>query len=195
MTKAREKHGMHTSPEYWAWRDMKRRCLNPNARDFANYGARGIQVCERWRESFCAFFDDMGLRPSPQHSLDRINNDGNYEPGNCRWATVKEQLQNRRTTSWVTFKGETKTRTEWCRIQGIAPLMFLRRIQAGWSVEKALSTPAGHRPANLYLTFRGETRTLAEWCRQLGFKRTLIDRRLRAGWDADKALSTPAPRK
>lgn len=191
MSRPREKHGMSGTPEYWAWRDMKKRCLNPHSHEFINYGGRGIRVCDRWLNSFAAFLVDVGRRPSPKHSIDRIENDGNYEPGNCRWATVREQLANRRTTSWVTFRGETKTRSEWCAIQGITPLMFLRRTQAGWSVDEALSTPAGSRPTNLLLTFQGETKTLADWCRELGFKRSAIDYRLRTGWTVEDALSTP----
>jgi hypothetical protein len=80
-------------PLYHTWRTMKRRCENPNDKD---YGGRGIKVCERWRNSYDAFVADMGPKPTPKHSIDRINNDGNYEPSNCRWATMKEQLANRR---------------------------------------------------------------------------------------------------
>lgn len=83
------------TPEYVAWRAMKRRC-HPASRSFPDYGARGITVCERWANSYDAFLADMGRKPSPQHSLDRIDNDGNYEPGNCRWATIMEQRHNQR---------------------------------------------------------------------------------------------------
>lgn len=89
-------HRQSYSAEYYAWQDMKARCSNPKVRSYRNYGARGIQVCERWQLSFDAFFADMGRRPSSQHSLDRIENDGNYEPGNCRWATRSEQRKNQR---------------------------------------------------------------------------------------------------
>ncbi len=87
-------HSKHL-PEYFIWKGMRQRCSNPRNQKFKDYGARGISVCERW-DSFEAFLSDMGRRPSPGHSIDRKNNDGNYEPGNCRWATAKEQAANTR---------------------------------------------------------------------------------------------------
>jgi hypothetical protein len=88
--------GRKYRPEYSVWLSMKKRCSNARAHDYSRYGGRGIVVCERWRDSFDAFYADMGQRPSPKHSIDRINNDGNYEPGNCRWATAYEQAANSR---------------------------------------------------------------------------------------------------
>ena len=96
------RHGCNTttyrSPEYSSWNSMKQRCLNPNSKDYANYGGRGISVCDSWQDSFQQFFEDMGIRPEGT-TLDRMDNDGNYEPGNCRWATAKEQNSNRRATA------------------------------------------------------------------------------------------------
>src|ERR1700743_1747919 len=89
-------HGLSRLPEYRVWAEMIQRCTNPKSRVFRHYGGRGIRVCESWRTSFEAFYRDMGSRPTDKHSIDRINNDGNYEPSNCRWATQSQQLYNRR---------------------------------------------------------------------------------------------------
>lgn len=90
------KHGMHGSPEYITWIHMKARCSNPKDKRYKHYGGRGIKVCDRWVDSFESFFSDMGKRPTSQHSIDRINVNGDYEPSNCRWATPTEQRHNRR---------------------------------------------------------------------------------------------------
>lgn len=89
-------HGLAHIPEYSAWEHVKGRCLNSRDKEYKNYGGRGITICDRWKGSFKNFFDDMKSRPSETHSIDRINNDGNYEPSNCKWSTPKEQANNRR---------------------------------------------------------------------------------------------------
>jgi hypothetical protein len=90
------KHGLRKTPEYEIWRAMKQRCLNPKHKSWKNYGGRGIKICDRWLNSVENFFEDMGKRPNSDYSIDRINNDGNYEPSNCKWATPTEQNNNRR---------------------------------------------------------------------------------------------------
>jgi len=106
MLREREtKHGLRRTPEYAIWCTMKARCHNPNAKHYEYYGARGISVCERWRNSFANFIEDMGRRPFDGLSIERYNNDGNYEPNNCVWATKTEQSRNRRPWGSVTRHG------------------------------------------------------------------------------------------
>jgi hypothetical protein len=93
---SRIEHGRARTPEYRAWSKLKARCLNPRDQNWVNYGERGIGVCVEWQSSFVAFFEHVGPRPSPKHSIDRINNDGDYEPGNVRWATASQQARNKR---------------------------------------------------------------------------------------------------
>lgn len=129
------------------WQEMRKRCLDPRATNFERYGGRGITVCERWL-TFDNFREDMGERPTKELSLDRINNNGNYEPGNCRWATAKEQANNRRkarnTTRnvFLTWRGETFCVAEWAERIGIEVHALRHRIDRGWSVERALTTPS-----------------------------------------------------
>ena len=127
-TKSVRRHGLSFTPEHRAWTGIKTRCLNRACSSYANYGGRGIRVCERWM-CFENFLLDMGLRPSPEHSIDRIDNSGNYEPNNCRWATRQEQSINRRTNVLLEFRGEIKTIMEWSQEKGIKYDTLLARIK------------------------------------------------------------------
>lgn len=135
------KHGRSRTPEHNAWKAMNRRCHTPTNAQYPNYGGRGIKVCRRWRDSFEAFYSDMGPRPSDEHSLDRIDNDGDYEPGNCRWATRVEQGNNRRTNRPITYKGQTRTVSEWAAITGLSEEVILYRLKSGWTADRALTEP------------------------------------------------------
>lgn len=106
-------------PEYWAWVRMKRRCYQPRYKGYKNYGGRGIRVCDEWREDYFAFLSHVGRKPSPKHSLDRINNDGHYEPGNVRWATWDVQSNNRRNVRRITHNGRTLNLTQWADELGV----------------------------------------------------------------------------
>ena len=124
---------------YGSWAAMRERCLNPKSKCFANYGGRGITICASWRDSFANFASDMGERPDGR-SLDRIDNDGNYEPGNCRWATDRQQTNNRRVTILVTLDGATRPLAEWCEDRGLNYQTVWDRIyRRGWAVEEALA--------------------------------------------------------
>lgn len=127
--------------EYRAWSAMKQRCYSPRNASFDCYGARGVQVCELWRNSFQAFLADMGFRPSSEHSLDRIDSDGDYTPSNCRWSTGRTQSCNRRTNVRYTLGEETLTRAEWARRAGFPASLLAYRLRNGWSIEQAISTP------------------------------------------------------
>lgn len=122
---------------------MKRRCLNKNDRRYSDYGGRGILVCEQWVHSFENFLDDMGRCPSPKHSLGRIDNNGNYEPSNCRWETIKQQANNKRTSRFVEFEGRKQTVQQWGEELGIRPGIIWRRLNRGWTVKQALISPLG----------------------------------------------------
>ena len=127
---------------YWVWGDMVGRCTNPNHAAFENYGGRGIAVCGRWR-LFENFSQDMGTRPEGG-MLDRKNNDGNYEPNNCRWSTRKEQNSNRRNCIYVDCDGERVTLREYCRRKDIKYRPIVKRIQdRGWPIPLALTVPVG----------------------------------------------------
>lgn len=130
------------TPEYTAWAHMNRRCHKETDPEYHKYGGRGIFVCDEWRASFEAFFVAVGLRPSPKHSLDRIDNNGGYTPENVRWATIAEQLRNTRRNRWVTLDAETKVFADWCAHFNIAITTVLGRLKKGWSIEAAFKTLA-----------------------------------------------------
>lgn len=135
-------HGMYKTGEYRCWQHMLARCRNKKNKSYARYGGRGIVVCPEWVNSFEAFFLHMGPRPSPRHSIDRFpDQNGNYEPSNCRWATPKEQQNNMRSNWMISYQDKTLSVTEWSRILGMKIGTLRRRLGSGWSVEEAFLKP------------------------------------------------------
>ena len=140
-TQRNQTHGMAHLPEYATWTRMIDRCTNPKNPKYANYGGRGITICEAWRTSFPAFYADIGPRPSPEYSLERIDNNGNYLPTNTVWATQQTQARNKRTTHMLTHKGTTQSLIAWAEELPIHHRLIRRRVNLGWSDERALTTP------------------------------------------------------
>lgn len=132
----RKTHGMSASKTYQSWRCMRQRCELKSHDKYKKYGGIGIRVCDRWM-SFENFLSDMGERP-PGTSLERIDNRGNYEPGNCRWATPKEQAANRGTNVVITYDGKSRCVTEWAEIFGVSARALFHRVSKGYPVDRVM---------------------------------------------------------
>ena len=149
-------HGMTGSNEYTIWNIMRQRCRDETVKDWPRYGGRGVVVCAGWQK-FENFFADMGKRPSKKHSVDRIDNDGNYScghcaeclenewPANCRWITMAEQHRNTRRNKFITFNRETLCVSDWAKRKGMSSALLRWRLESGWGIEKALTEPVHSR--------------------------------------------------
>lgn len=188
------RHGLSKIPEYRVWAAMKRRCYNPNVRAYRWYGGRGIKVCQRWKENFALFLEDLGRRP-PGGEIERRDNDGDYGPDNCFWSTRKAQMNNTSANHRVTVSGQTKTIAEWAELTNIpSPRIYARILKLGMSPEQALRPhklrgDGSGKPQQTY-THRGKTMTLGEWAVEIGLSyATLWGRIFTLGWSIEKALS------
>lgn len=146
------RHGMSETNTYRAWQKMRERCVSVRSKSFPDYGGRGISVCQRW-QTFDNFLADMGPCP-PRMSIERIDNDGNYESGNCRWATLAEQARNKRRTVRLVLNGKAMCLSEAARVTGLDPSTVQRRLRRGWTPEQAVFCPsrrgnAGRLPCSL----------------------------------------------
>ena len=177
-------------PEYRSWGSMIQRCTNPRNSAYGWYGGRGIKVCDAWRESFLAFLGDVGPRPSPKHSIDRIDNDGNYEPGNVRWATKIEQAQNTHRGRRISLDGEEVCVAELARRLGISRHTVRYRLDRGLDPTMSAPKRARSRRSETLLTFQGETLSLRAWAARTGLNRSTIWGRLRCGWSVERTLTT-----
>jgi len=131
-----------SEPTYETWQRMKRRCYDSGFTHYARYGGRGIRVCARWLECFDNFVEDMGFRPGPKYSINRIDNDGNYTPSNCEWATPARQAECRPATKWLFVDGLYRTTRHIFEERGIPPRVVRRRLMLGWTDNDAASIPA-----------------------------------------------------
>lgn len=183
--------------EYRAWRNMRQRCMNPKVPNYHRYGGRGITICMEW-DSFERFIEDMGRKPSPDRSLERRDNNGNYEPSNCYWAVRDEQENNKERSVRLTWRGRTLSLAQWAREQKMPYELVRQRYRYGWDVEDIFTAqknkyhkPRRHESRSRLITYEGKTRTVTEWAKELGMSYEVIRARLRYGWDAEKILTTP----
>ena len=134
------KHGMYNTSEYRIWQNMKKRCYSEKSKGYPDYGARGITVCDEWKESFEAFYRDVGPRPSPHHTLDRRDNDKGYDKENCRWATWEEQANNRRNNIFHVYQGVARTLAGWIKEFNLDyQQAYSRYYQYGWTIEEIIA--------------------------------------------------------
>lgn len=191
----------HRTREYEIWSSIIQRCHNPKNPGYKSYGARGITVCKRWRH-FPHFRDEMGLRPSNRHTIERRENDKGYWCGqpscpecgplerkaNCRWATQKEQMHNMRRNRLIEYNGETHCLAEWAEILGVNVNLLHQRLRRGWSEERAIATPA-EQP--VILEYNGESHSISEWAKIRGTNKQTISERLSRGWSVERTLAEP----
>lgn len=169
LVKRSTKHGHATggiTPTYHTWASMVARCTNSNSREWKNYGGRGISVCERWM-TFANFLADMGEKPEGL-SLDRFPDmNGNYELGNCRWASDTQQARNKRNNRLLSYKGDIKSLAEWAEILGVNRLYIHNRLRRGMTVEQAFDTSDCRGPRK-HFVFDGMSKTISGWARHFG---------------------------
>jgi hypothetical protein len=134
-------HGLTDTKVYRAWCSIKRRCTYTKDIQYNSYGGRGIKVCDRWLSSFCNFYSDMGDPPTAQHTIDRIDNNGDYEPSNCRWASYREQARNKQNTRYVEWEGSLYNIHDLAAKYNIDTRNILKRLSRNWTLERALTQP------------------------------------------------------
>ena len=144
LSKTKFVHGMCKSPEYKTWECMKERCYNITNTAYKDYGGRGIKILPKWKNNFMAFFNYIGPKPSKKHSIDRIDNNAGYFPGNVKWSTQREQTNNTRRSHFIVINEWKLTIAQWARFVGINPLTLCTRIHRGWPVVKAVFYPVKH---------------------------------------------------
>lgn len=193
-------HGLSKTRLYRVWRGMITRCENPKSDYYHIYGGRGIRVCDEWRKSFLLFREwalSNGYDESADFSkctLDRIDNDGNYEPLNCHWVSMKEQAKNKSNTLNIEIEGVSKPLFVWAEEFKLNPETLKYRLKRGWNTKAELSKPPVdiRHTKSKYITFNGKTLDQAGWAREIGISKTSLGNRLKnPNWTLEKALTTP----
>lgn len=182
------KHGRARTPEHRAWSHIKSRCFNQKVPEYKHYGGRGITMCQRWIDSFENFLADMGSKPSKLHSIDRIDNNGNYEPSNCRWASFNEQANNKRSNRLVIINSKSKTMSEWATENGLNREIVHKRLRRGWSGESLIASPMQAQK----ISYCGKNASIPEWSEITGIKTATLYWRIKQKWPLDKALTKGA---
>jgi hypothetical protein len=184
-----------------AWRQMINRCTNEDFNQFKHYGGRGITVHVDWLGDggFDRFYAHIGDPPSCKHSVDRVDNDGNYEPGNVKWSTQREQMNNRQRTIWIELDGRRMSLRDWGEELGIPYYTLYQRYKYSKREGAAeLLAPARkrvlkkQRESERLIEYQGRTQRLVAWCRELNFRYATVHKRLALGWSVEEALTTPA---
>lgn len=188
-------HGKTGTRLYHVWCSIKERCYITTHKSYANYGGRGITMCDEWLNDFEAFekwafengYDENA--PKGQCTIDRIDVDKGYSPDNCRWISLTEQNDNRTTTIWLTYNGRTQTLLQWSKELGINPNTMRTRYSQGWSVEKMLTCACKERWGKNALTYQGETHSIGFWARKLGLSESTMRRRYLKGYPLEIIFS------
>jgi hypothetical protein len=185
----RNNQGLSRTPEYHAWANMLSRCRATN-KNHKHYAERGIKVCDRWKNSFLSFLHDVGKRPSQLHTLDRFpDNNGDYQPGNVRWATMAEQTRNTRQNVLIEINGRKRILTDWCSEFGIDIATVKSRVYRGMSYQQALTTPVRKMRSRILVRLNGNLTTLREAEKRTGIKWETLYRRVRFKTPLEKLFS------
>ena len=181
-------HGLRNHPLYFVWNGMRDRCYKETHPRYKDWGGRGVKFCDRWL-NFKNFYDDMSPTYQKGLTIDRIDNDGDYSPDNCRWATHKEQANNQRSNRVLEFNGKNQTLAQWSEELNINYDALRDRLNEEWSVEDALTTPVIKNTR--VITFEGKTKNITEWANGLNIHYMTLHGRLKRGWSVKKTLTTP----
>jgi hypothetical protein len=177
------------------WIGMISRCCNKKSKSYKYYGARGIKICDKWLHNFESFYQwSLANGYADDLSIDRINNDGNYCPENCRWATQLQQANNNRNCRYIEINNEVKTLSGWSRYFGIDDAVVRNRMRKGWDIQAALLTPVRPKRKNytgLIMAYNGKEMTIEDWAAFTGIDVSILRKRVGYGWGIKKILTTP----